>query len=47
MNSILVTISLCFDFLTLIIHIGLATKNPGFIKNEGIEFMSLLEAFDP
>ena len=47
MGSIIVTVSLCVDFLTLIIHIALATKNPGFIKNDGIEFMSLLEAFDP
>lgn len=38
---------LCLDLISLILHIIVANTDPGFIENGGLEFMQLLEAFDP
>jgi hypothetical protein len=38
--------SIVLDFLALLIHLLLTCRDPGFIKNDGIEFMKLLETFD-
>ena len=46
LDPILVIISLAFDFLAVFLHICLSSRDPGYISNEGIEFLSLLEAFD-
>lgn len=34
------------DSICLLLHILLSCRNPGFIKNDGLEFMKLLETFD-
>jgi palmitoyltransferase ZDHHC13/17 len=38
--------NVAIDGLCLLLHIILACRNPGFIKNDGLEFMKLLETFD-
>ena len=47
LEPILMIVTLIFDLLALILHIVLSSKDPGYITSEGIEFLSLLEAFDP
>ena len=47
LEPILMIVTLVFDLLALILHIVLSSKDPGYITSEGIEFLSLLEAFDP
>lgn len=37
----------CLDLISLILHINLTTTDPGYLVNDGIEFIKLLEAFDP
>lgn len=39
--------SLGLDFLALILHMCLACRDPGHIRNDRIDFMKLLEAFEP
>lgn len=34
------------DALTFILHSILTCRDPGFVRNEGLEFMKLLETFD-
>ena len=38
---------LCLDIITVILHIALTRSDPGFLENDGLEFIKLLEAFDP
>ena len=35
------------DVLTFMFHVILSFTDPGFIENDGIEFIKLLEVFDP
>lgn len=46
LNPVLIIVTLVFDALALVFHVVLSYKDPGYISNEGIEFLSLLEAFD-
>lgn len=46
LDPILMMVTLVIDILAVSLHIVLSSKDPGYIKNEGIEFLSLLEAFD-
>ena len=46
LEPVLLIVSLVFDILAISLHLVLTTRDPGYIKNEGIEFLSLLEAFD-
>ena len=46
LEPILLIVTLILDVLALCLHIALSAKDPGYIKNDGIEFLSLLEAFD-
>jgi palmitoyltransferase len=43
---ILTVIGITFDILSVCLHIVLSVIDPGRIKNEGIEFLKLLESFD-
>lgn len=43
---ILTGIGITFDILSLTMHMVLCIIDPGRIKNEGIEFLKLLESFD-
>jgi len=38
---------LCIDCITLILHIILTNTDPGFLENDGLQFIKLLETFDP
>jgi len=42
----LTIISLILDISSLLLHLTLSCKDPGYIKNDGLEFMKLLETFD-
>lgn len=46
MQPIVMVMSLVIDLMTLVLHIVLSSMNPGHIKNEGIDFLNLLEAFE-
>lgn len=46
LNYIYIIVSLFIDITTVVLHLLLTLRNPGIIKNEGIEFMKLLETFD-
>jgi hypothetical protein len=39
-------IALIFDILSVVLHMTLCILDPGYIKNEGIEFLKLLESFE-
>ena len=39
-------IAVCIDALTVVLHICLACYNPGYLKNDKIDFLRLLETFD-
>ena len=43
----LTIISIIFDVISFFMHLILAIKDPGYIKNEGIDFLKLLESFEP
>ena len=45
-EKIMSYIAFSIDLLNLLLHTILTCKNPGYIKNEGLEFMKLLETFD-
>jgi len=40
-------ISTIFDALALLFHLRLVFSDPGFIKNPSINFIKLLEVFEP
>ena len=41
------TCQVSIDLIALVMHILLATRDAGTIKNNSIDFMKLLEVFDP
>ena len=38
--------AIAVDLMTILVHTILTCKNPGYLRNEGLEFMKLLETFD-
>ena len=38
---------LFIDMVALILHIFLSLSNPGYLQNDGIKFIKLLEIVDP
>lgn len=45
-STIKTMVGMSIDLLSLIMHMALCVMDPGHIKNEGIEFLKLLESFD-
>lgn len=46
-NMIVSYVTLALDILALILHMCLACSDPGYLRNDRIDFMKLLEAFEP
>lgn len=46
LSKTLTIIALVVDGFSLLLHILMTLRDPGYIKNDGIEFMKLLETFE-
>ena len=42
----MIIVNIVIDGTSFLLHFLLTLRNPGYIKNDGLEFMKLLETFD-